>query len=74
MAVQVVIPNTSPDQMLAIVSELKSQGLILNIDFDFKYEPAQYNNDGWSQVTPKQCVFTFTKEKYATLFILKYGR
>jgi hypothetical protein len=74
MAVDVVLSNTTADQMLAIVKELKSQGLMLNKDFNFRYEPAQYDNDGWSQITGKQCVFTFTKEKYATLFILKYGR
>jgi hypothetical protein len=74
MAIEVVLPHTTPDQMLAIVRELKAQGLLVNRDFDFRYEPPSYDNDGWSQVTPKQCVFKFTQEKHATLFILKYGR
>jgi len=74
MAVDVSLTNTSADRMLAIVRELKGQGMQLNQDFNFRYEPAQYDNDGWSQVTPKRCVFTFENEKYATLFILKYGQ
>jgi hypothetical protein len=74
MAVDVSLTNTSADRMLAIVRELKGQGMQLNQDFNFRYEPAQYDNDGWSRVTPKRCVFTFENEKYATLFILKYGQ
>jgi len=75
MAVDVALTNTSADRMLAIVRELKDQGMQLNHDFNFRYEPAQYDNDGgWGQITPKRCVFTFNNEKYATLFILKYGQ
>jgi len=74
MAINVVLDNTSADRMLSIVRDLKSQGLQLETDFNFRYEPAQYDNNGWSQITPKQCVFTFNNEKYATFFILKYGR
>jgi hypothetical protein len=71
--VEVVLSNTSADKMLSIVKELKEQGLVLDKDFSFKYEPAQYNNDGWSQVTSRRSVFTFYNEKYATLFALKYS-
>jgi hypothetical protein len=74
MAVDVAIPGITADRMLEIVRDLKKQGLVVNRDFNFRYQPAQYDNDGWSQVTPKQCVFTFVNEKYATLFILKHGQ
>ena len=75
MDVNVVLANITPDQMLDIVRDLKKQGLVLERDFNFRYEPAHYDNaGGWGQLTPKQCVFTFTDEKFSTLFILKYGR
>jgi hypothetical protein len=74
MAVDVVLANITPDQMLDIVRDLKKQGLVLERDFNFRYQPAQYDNDGWSQITSKRCIFTFTDEKFSTLFILKYGR
>lgn len=73
MAVNVIVHEQSPDQVMNIVRKLREQGLVQGRDFDFKYEPAQYDNDGWSQVTPKQTVFTFYAEKYSTMFILKYG-
>jgi hypothetical protein len=57
---------------MSMVQGLRDSGLVQGQDFDFKYEPAQYDNDGWSQVVPKQTTFTFYKEKYATFFSLKW--
>jgi hypothetical protein len=74
MSVDVVLPEVNADRMLAIVRELKTQGLAVDRDFSFRYVPAHYDNDGWSQVTPKQCVFTFREDKQATMFMLKYGQ
>ncbi len=56
-----------------IVKDLRQQGLIQGHDFDFAFSQAKYNNDGWEAVTPRQTVFTFYSEKYATLFALKYS-
>lgn len=58
---------------MEIVRELRQLGYIQGVDFDFCYKPAQYDNDGWSAIEQKHTIFTFYKDKYATLFALKYG-
>jgi hypothetical protein len=58
---------------MAIVKELRLQGLIQGKDFDFAFHKATYTADSWTAVTPRQTVFTFYTEKHATLFALKYS-
>ncbi len=73
MATNVVILHKDANQVMDIVKDLRQQGLIQGHDFDFAFSQAKYNNDGWEAVTPRQTVFTFYSEKYATLFALKYS-
>ncbi len=73
MAIKVVVHHLKPPEVMEIVKELRQQGYVQGTDFDFAFSPAKYNNDGWEAVSPRQTVFTFYKEKYATLFALKYG-
>lgn len=73
MAIDITILHKSANDTMDIVRELRAQGLIQGHDFDFAFSQAKYNNDGWEAVTPRQAVFTFYSEKYATLFALKYS-
>ena len=73
MAVRVTVLHKDANQTMDIVRELRAQGLVQGHDFDFAFSHAKYNNDGWEAVTPRQAVFTFYSEKYATLFALKYS-
>jgi hypothetical protein len=72
MAITVVIEHVNASQTLDIVNDIKRQGMIVNEDFCFQFEPAQYSETGWELLTPKRTVFTFENEKYATLFTIKY--
>jgi len=69
---QVILSHTKPDEVISVVREMRKNGMIQGKDFDFKYEPATYDTDGWEAVSPRQTVFTFYDEKYATWFALKW--
>lgn len=73
MTIKVTVFHKDANQTMDIVRELRAQGLVQGHDFDFAFSQAKYDNDGWEAVTPRQTVFTFYSEKYATLFTLKYG-
>lgn len=69
---QVIINNVDPTQTMEIVRELRNQGLVQGIDFDFAYHQATYNNDGFIPVAPRHANFMFYKEVHASWFSLKY--
>lgn len=69
--IEVSIYDKSANDVMDIVRELRKQGLVQGTDFDFAY-----NQGRWDEMTgevPKQTIFKFHTEKYATLFVLKYG-
>jgi hypothetical protein len=71
MAVMIVVKDLGPVEIMEIVRELRSQGLTQTKDFDFAF-----NQSRWDEMIgeiPKQTIFTFYTEKYATLFALKYS-
>jgi hypothetical protein len=70
--IKVVIENKKPNDIMVIVNELRTQGLVQSKDFDFAYHRATYSTDGWECISPEYTVFSFHTEKYATLFALKY--
>ena len=70
MAVTVVIHRKNPNDILDIVRELRANGLIQGVHFDFAF-----NQSRWDEMIgeiPKFTTFTFYEEKYSTLFALKY--
>lgn len=71
MAVKITVHNKRANDIMDIVSELRTQGLIQGADFDFAY-----HQNRWDEMVgeiPAYTFFTFYTEKYATLFALKYG-
>jgi hypothetical protein len=67
----IVVKDLGPVEIMEIVRELRSQGLTQTKDFDFAF-----NQSRWDEMIgeiPKQTIFTFYTEKYATLFALKYS-
>ena len=71
MSLEVAIFHKNADDTMRIVRELREQGLVQGKDFDFAF-----NQSRWDDMTgeiPKQTIFTFYTEKYATLFALKYS-
>jgi len=70
---QIIVPNLKPDKVMEIVREMRKGGMVQGKDFDFKYCPVQYNNDGWEQISTQHTVFTFYEERYATWFAIKWS-
>lgn len=71
MAIEVAIFHKKPDEVLSIVKELKAHGLTQGKDFDFAFNQSRW--DDMIGEIPKQTIFTFYTERYATLFALKYS-
>ena len=56
---------------LEIVREIKNQGWVQGVDFNFAYQQSQW--DDMIGEIPKHAIFMFYTEKYATFFALKYS-
>jgi hypothetical protein len=70
----VTVPVDNVNQCMEMVYELRAQGLVQGVHFDFKFKPAQFDATGL-ELTSERCVeFLFYNEKYATLFTLKYAQ
>ena len=70
MAVTITIENRSVIAILDIVKELKTNGLIQGVHFDFAYNQSRW--DPMIGDVKGFTNFTFYEEKYSTLFALKY--
>ena len=70
MAITVVVENRGVSDVLDIVKELKTSGLIQGVHFDFAYNQSRW--DPMIGDVKGFTNFTFYEEKYSTLFALKY--
>lgn len=70
MAVTIVVENRGVSDVLDIVKELKTSGLIQGVHFDFAYNQSRW--DPMIGDVKGFTNFTFYEEKYSTLFALKY--
>jgi len=70
MAVIITIENRDVSNVLDIVKELKTSGLVQGVHFDFAYNQSRW--DDMIGEIPTYTDFTFYEEKYSTLFALKY--
>ena len=68
--IEVKVVNKSANEILDIVRELKTQGMVQGQDFDFAFYQSRW--DDMIGEIPKEAIFKFHTEKYATLFALKY--
>lgn len=70
MAITVVVENRGVSDVLDIVKELKTSGLVQGVHFDFAYNQSRW--DPMIGDVKGFTNFTFYEEKYSTLFALKY--
>ena len=71
MSLEVAVFHKDADDTMRIVRELRQQGLVQGKDFDFAFNQSRW--DDMIGEIPKQTIFTFYTERYATLFALKYS-
>ena len=70
MAITVVVENKNPFDVIGIVKELRANGLVQGVHFDFAYNQSRW--DPMIGDVKGFTNFTFYEEKYSTLFALKY--
>lgn len=73
MAIEVVVYDRNPNEVMDLVKELRSQGYVQGVDYDFAYHKPTWDTFGHEPPTRRFTVFTFYNEKYATFFALKYS-
>jgi len=70
--ISVVVAEKTPNEIIDIVKALKQQGLLVGKDFDFAYQPSEYDYmTGYTK--NRQTKFTFYDKKLATWFALRWA-
>jgi hypothetical protein len=69
--VTLIVYKDTANEVMDLVRELRIDGWVQGKDFDFKYVPPKYINDGFTEIVPKHTEFIFYNEKLATWFSLK---
>ena len=69
----VQIDEINPNEVMDIVRELREKCLIQGTDFDFKYNPKQYDSTGFDLLSSNNVEFYFQDGRWATFFRMKYG-
>lgn len=69
--ITVIVKDKPVTDILDIVKALKQQGLTIGKDFDFAYQPPEYDYMN-GDTSPRQTKFTFYDKKLATWFVLKW--
>lgn len=70
----VSVENVNANDTMNIVNDLRNQGYVQGVDFDFAYRPEIHDNFSMEPLQTRHAEFTFYVEKYATLFALKYSK
>lgn len=69
----VVIMDRDPSYIVDVVRELRANGFVQGVDFDFAYRPSSWDNFSGDAVYNRSTIFTFYKEEIASWFTLKYS-
>ncbi len=70
---RVVLEHMHPMAGVELKNQLIADGLVHHRDFEWAYHAAQYDNDGFSAVTPKMVIFEFRDGAIATFYQLKWA-
>jgi hypothetical protein len=70
--IEVKLTDTTVEEMLVIVKDLRDRGYIQHTDFDFTYHPPKFDNISGHPVYNRCVVFKFYKDEVATWFSLVY--
>jgi hypothetical protein len=72
--IEVVIHKQSANDVLNIVYDLVAHGLVRDVDFEFAYHAAEYDNWSGDVTYNKHTVFRFKDAATASWFTLKYDK
>jgi hypothetical protein len=57
----VTIFNLTPDDAIKLKNQLLRDGLIMNQDFNWEYQPMKWDNFSYDPTLDRRAVFTFDK-------------
>lgn len=69
---EVKISDWSPTKIIDTVSDMRKNGFIQHVDFDFEYHPPVYNPFTGNTID-KFVIFRFYTDKLASWFTLRWG-
>lgn len=72
--IEVVLSKQDAGDIINIVHDLVAQGLIRDVDFEFAYHAAEYDNWSGDVTYNKHTVFRFKDPSTASWFALKYDK
>ena len=76
VSMKVILEHKGAGEVMEIVKELRNQGCMQGIDFDFAYHKPMYDNfsgSNWEPELEKHTVFTFYNDVNASYFMLRWG-
>jgi hypothetical protein len=71
--VQQVTLYIDAKRTMEIGHELRTNGWIQGVDFDYAYYRAVYDNFSYDPIVERHAKFTFYNESNASYFMLRYG-
>lgn len=69
----VTIFNLTPDDAIKLKNQLLRDGLIMNQDFDWEYQPMKWDNFSYYPTLDRRAVFTFDQGSLASFYQLKWS-
>ena len=72
--IEVVITRQGANDIINIVYDLRDQGFVQGIDFEFAYYGAKVDDWSGDEAYNKYTVFRFANESVASWFRLKYDK
>lgn len=70
--IELKLIDKTPNDVIDIVRQLRNNGHIQGVDFDFEYRPPKFDEFSNDAVYNRCTVFTFYKEELATWFSLRH--
>ena len=65
--------HISAKRTMEIGQELRANGWIQGVDFDYAYYKPEHDNLSYDMIQERRAVFTFYKDSNASYFMLRYG-
>jgi len=74
MLTTVKVLHVNAVRALELKDQLLNAGLIMDRDFEWEYQQAEYDDSGFEAVTPRHVVFRFWDAKLATYYQLLWAK
>lgn len=75
MSATIILTKVTAQDALLYKQQLVNDGLVLNQDYTWRYQPVKYNNDWSTQpIEQSQVAFEFKDETLASFYRIKWAK